>query len=332
MPEHAEASVDKKKIISVPMRFVRTKRGIDDELQPKSWLILAGHADLAIGLYRTDPPTTSHLSVLIATVVAGSYGWTGFFLFDVQTAFLSGLAMERELYTCTSRGPAGDWRRSTRQTSAEFLQILKGAHGLTEAPRLLHLKAPGSLQDIGGEELMMAKATFVFRVVEQLVAIFNLHVDRGLLYGYPDDHRFKKVKEQVNSHFNVKVWKTIHEEDEKYPGKWEDNKGRYLYPHGRVHQQSPAHWQWQEGRPGQKPGYGGAGYVQELAMYRSTLAKARWPVNRVVLELAYGVSVLAQHNTNKVGEIKVTRRSWTSSSMELKRSGTKVVPGCSSKS
>ena len=34
------------------------------------------------------------------------------------------------------------------------------------------------------------------------------------------DHRCKKVKEEVNSHFNIKVWKTIHEEDEKYPAEW----------------------------------------------------------------------------------------------------------------
>ena len=80
------------------MRFVRTRRGVDDEPQPKSRLILAGHADAAIGLYRTDAPTTSHLAVLISTVVAVSHGWTGF-CFDVQTAFLSGLAMERELHT-----------------------------------------------------------------------------------------------------------------------------------------------------------------------------------------------------------------------------------------
>ena len=40
-------------------------------------------------------------------------------------------------------------------------------------------------------------------------------------------------------------------------------------------------------------------------MKRSTLANARWPVNRVVRELACGASVFAQHKTNKVGEIKV---------------------------
>ena len=98
LPKHDEAGVDKKKIISVPMRFVRTNRGVDDELQPKSRLILAGHADLAISLYRNDAPTTSHLAVLIATVLAVSYGWTGFF-FDVRGAFLSGLGMERECCT-----------------------------------------------------------------------------------------------------------------------------------------------------------------------------------------------------------------------------------------
>ena len=41
--------------------------------------------------------------------------------------------------------------------------------------------------------------------------------------------------------------------------------------------------------------------AEELAQYRSLLAKARWPVNRVAPALAYGVSALAQLNTNKVG-------------------------------
>ena len=47
--------------------------------------------------------------------------------------------------------------------------------------------------------------------------------------------------------------------------------------------------------------------AEELAQYRSLLAKARWPVNRVAPELAYGVSALAQLNTNKVGEATVNR-------------------------
>ena len=144
--------------------FVRTNRGVDDEVQPKSWLILAGHADPAIGLYRTDAPTTSHLAVLIATVVAVSYGWTGFFLFDVQTAFLGGLAMERGVgHTCTARRVCPGIGEHPPVQPLGFLQILKGAYGLTEAPRpVVTSRHEGSLQDIGGEELMMAKAAFVF--------------------------------------------------------------------------------------------------------------------------------------------------------------------------
>ena len=39
LPEHAEASVDKKKILSVPMRFVRTNRDVGKELHPKSRVV-----------------------------------------------------------------------------------------------------------------------------------------------------------------------------------------------------------------------------------------------------------------------------------------------------
>ena len=45
--------------------------------------------------------------------------------------------------------------------------------------------------------------------------------------------------------------------------------------------------------------------AEELAQYRSLLAKARWLVSWVVPELAYGVSANAQMNTTKVGEVTV---------------------------
>ena len=67
------------------------------------------------------------------------------------------------------------------------------------------------------------KATFVFQVAGQLVTFPNLHFDDGLLLGDPDHPRFKKVKEQVNSHYPRMWWKTtkdgicIHRDD--YIGK-----------------------------------------------------------------------------------------------------------------
>ena len=57
-----------------------------------------------------------------------------------------------------------------------------------------------------------------------------MHVDDGLLYGGPNDHRFKTVMDPMKVHFNIKVWKTIHEEDRKFFGMWwKTTKGRCLH-------------------------------------------------------------------------------------------------------
>ena len=100
-----------------------------------------------------------------------------------------------------------------------------------------------------------------------------MHIGDGLLYGDPNDHRFQKVDDQKNLQYNIKVWENpIHEEDEKYLGVVEGNGRRHLHPHVRV-VSIPLALRSSE--------------TQEPAMYRSTLAKARWPVNTVVPEMAY---------------------------------------------
>ena len=102
-------------------------------------------------------------------------------------------------------------------------------------------------------------------------------------------------------HFNIKVWKTIHEEDKKFFVMWwKTTKGRCLYPHGRGHQQCLARWLASARRTIKKEAW-----VQRSWRCTGTLAMARSTASRVVLEFAFGVSVLAQHNTNKVGQIKV---------------------------
>ena len=87
-PPSMEGQANSKNIISVPMRYVRTNRGEGGALVAKSRLTLAGHTDPAIGLYRTDAPTTSHLAVLNTAVIAVSMDWSGY-IFDVVTAFLT---------------------------------------------------------------------------------------------------------------------------------------------------------------------------------------------------------------------------------------------------
>ena len=98
VPTELEDQVDNKNIISVPMRYVRTNRGEGGALGTKSQLTIAGHTHPAIGLYRVDAPTTSHLAVMLTAVIVVSMEWGGY-IFDVMTAFLTGESLQRELYT-----------------------------------------------------------------------------------------------------------------------------------------------------------------------------------------------------------------------------------------
>ena len=115
-----------------------------------------------------------------------------------MTAFLTGESLNRELYTRAPREglPAVDSTPAVRPFG--LLKILKGAYGLTEAPRLWYLKAKGLLESIGAKELTIARAVFVFREpgeakqgIEGLIAILSLYVDDGLLFGDPQDPRFQ---------------------------------------------------------------------------------------------------------------------------------------------
>ena len=62
----------------------------DKELIAKSRMVIPGHEDPQFGLFRTDAPTTSPLAVLVCATIAVSLDW-GFEVFDVSTAFLSGM-------------------------------------------------------------------------------------------------------------------------------------------------------------------------------------------------------------------------------------------------
>ena len=129
-----EDNIDHRSIIRVPMRYVRTNRGEGGALVAKSRLTIAGHTDPSIGLYQTDAPTTSHLAALLTAVIAISMDWSGY-MFDVVIAFLTGESLHRELYRRAPREGLPDLDSSTAVRPFDFLKVIKGTDGLTEAPR-----------------------------------------------------------------------------------------------------------------------------------------------------------------------------------------------------
>ena len=153
-----EEAASRSKIISAPMRYVRTNKA-KVGLEAKSRLVIPGHLDPQIGSYRTDAPTTSWRAVLTILPVALVMDMTGF-IFDVTAAFLSGMAMEREAYvrapTCGL--PAAEGLPAVGPE--RLLRILKGAYGLSEAPRLWYLRARALLKECGFEKFRCARAVF----------------------------------------------------------------------------------------------------------------------------------------------------------------------------
>ena len=68
-----------------------------NDIEAKPCLVIPGHLDPQIGLFRIDAPTTSPLALMVCPTAAMSLDWS-FEVFDIMTAFLSGMRMDRELY------------------------------------------------------------------------------------------------------------------------------------------------------------------------------------------------------------------------------------------
>ena len=84
----------------------------------------------------------------MAATLGVSQGMTGV-VFDVRSAFLSGLPLDREVYC---RAPAAGLPAAAGLPDIrpyQLLRVLKGASGLTEAPRLWYLRARQLLEGAG---------------------------------------------------------------------------------------------------------------------------------------------------------------------------------------
>ena len=288
-----EQDIGKDKVVSAPMRYVRVNRGQDGEIEMKSRLVIPGHTDPQLGLFRTDSPTTSGLAVLVCTVIALAYDWS-FLLFDVMTAFLSGMQLTRELYAKAPREGLPACSGWPRIAPYRLLRLLKGAYGLTEAPRLWYLKAREILvEKIGFEELQCAPSVFVKRAHGTIVALLTLHVDDGMLCGNAEGPEFKKIRADIDQHFKIKHWKLLNDSvPEDYLGeqwfRFEDRVEIFMNKYVR---------ELYKHKFNKKDDIDDRDLTEsEMHSYKSILAKVRWPVARIAPGLAYGVSALAQRN------------------------------------
>ena len=260
-------------------------------------MIIPGHTDPQIGSYRTDAPTTSLMAVMVCATIAVAMKWTGM-TFDVSTAFLSGLAMTREVYAKAPREglPAAEGWEAV--PSYALLRLLKGAYGLTEAPRLWYLRARQVLTQLGFTELRCARAVFVYRLAGRLVGLLTLHVDDGMLFGNLEDIELRKIQEKINGSFKIKYWQTVSEDSSiDYLGmQWrrtawghtlEIHMSKYLGQLKKVNMK-PKDDENIELDP------------NEITEFKSALQRVRWPVTHLLPELVYSVSALAQGSVKRV--------------------------------
>ena len=101
-------------------------------------------------------PTASALAISTRTAAAVSLGWQGQ-TFDVATAFLSGEKTERQVYIRAPHEGLPATAGTDSISPLRIMEVLKGAYGLAEAPRLWYLRARKLLEQAGFKELAVAR-------------------------------------------------------------------------------------------------------------------------------------------------------------------------------
>ena len=275
-----EKKVPRHLVFTAPLRYVRTNKAKGGaQLIAKSRLIIPGHLDPQLGTFRTDAPTTSSVAVHICVAIAAAKGWHGW-TFDVSTAFLSGKETQRRVYIRAPKEGLPSVNGKPEVRPGQLIEILKGAYGLAEAPRLWYLRAREVLAQLGWTELQCARATFVLRVDDEPIATMNLHVDDGIVFGDKQDQRVKNAIQKLNESFHIKEWKDIEQGFTYLGAQWKKHPDGTItqemnnYVVNEVKQIDP------KTEPSQRE-------------FRSPLMKVSWPIRHVLPQLAYAASHLA---------------------------------------
>jgi hypothetical protein len=214
----------------------------------------------------------------------------------VSTAFLSGKETSRQVYVrAPSEGlPAAEGKKSVRPRG--LLEILKGAYGLAEAPRLWYLRARELLAKCGFEELRVCRSVFCLRnASKELCGIVTLHVDDGLIFGDMSNKTYRDARTKINQNFNIKEWHKLNadvkRDDEEYLGaRWNQDLSkdvitcdmdRYFKTITR------------EEEPSKKIDGETELDSKQQKGFRSKVMKLAWPVRHVMPQLSYCISYLS---------------------------------------
>ena len=204
--------------------------------------------------------------------------------FDVETAFLNGNDLPRELYCFPPPDVKGINPR-------RLWRLLKGVFGLSEAPRLWWLRIRGDLLATGWIEIKSAPATFILKdAAGKLCGVMALHVDDGLLCG--DGARYKRALEELMKRAPLKVYKP---------------QGSHITFTGRKIGQDP---HTKEISISQKGYFDDVEAIpvdrqrrkrlndklteKEMTQLRSLVGKLAWPARETMPQLGFGVSEIQQ--------------------------------------
>ena len=313
-PEQA-AKVPKDAVFKIPLRMVRVNKSKEDDvLQPKSRLVVPGHMDPGLGLFRTDSPTAPPVAIRMMKSLMVTLAWSGY-TFDVSTAFLSGKNTDRLVFARAPPEGLPGTDSSAPVKPYELMRIVKSAYGLAEAPRLWYLRAVEILQLVGMVELPFCRSVFIAKDSEgEVYAWCALHVDDGLFIGNPQEPLFEALRRNIDNHFNIKSWEELNEDGIDYLGM----KVKY-FPRDRVLVDDMTAYVLQI-QPAPVPEKGKLG-GQTLTNYRQLVMKMRWPVQHVLPEYMYKISALAQRVTKATHEDVKEANSLLAEMQELARNG-----------
>ena len=287
--------VDKRLVFKAPARIVRVNEGVlDGVLKAKSRMVIPGHLDPHLGEYRSDAPTTAWVAVQMAKCIATSRSWRAT-CFDVSTAFLSGKEVKREVYIRAPVDglPACPQLGERAVAPGELLRVCKSAYGLSEAPRLWHLRATELLAEVGFQEIPMCKATYIWKKdgSSEVAAILCLHVDDGLLVA--EQNTLAILKEEINKRFSIKEWQDMGEKAVTFLGVKTKHVGGIFYDDMADYVANLQEAAIDGSMKKDEPLEGAS-----LSAYRRLIMQLRWPAHLVMPEFLYVTSAMAQKVTS----------------------------------